>query len=545
VGGTSVTSATDTSPGGPLAEPGRTSVWREPVTLVIVITTALALALRLYQLSRPGYLLGLTEYDDGPYFGSAVRLTHGVLPYRDFVLVQPPGITLLMMPAALLAKITGTAWGMAIGRLLTTLASVAGVVLLGLLVRHRGVFATLVACGILAVFPSSISAAHTVLVEAWLVLFCLLGAVAVFDRDRLAGRRRLIWGGVAFGFAGAVEPWAIVPVLVVIALCLPRVRRAAVFAAGVAAGFLVPVLPFAVLAPRRFYLSVFVAQIGHRASATPVSAWSRFRDMTGMTDITLVKHVVRQVVHIGLGEHLIVTVMVLLLTLLVVGGPVAVHLVTNRPLAPLDWFAAAATVLVIGMFFLPSQFHYHFSAFLAPFLGMAVALPLAGLLAARAAPAGWLPWAVTGVAVVVLVIFAAIQTQAESTVRPYLSPAGLAVGARAILPGSCVATDVQSILILSNRFTSDVPGCSQMVDGIGSDLALSGGLRPQTGAGGVAAVRAVWQQEFSHAGFVWLSSANARRIAWSPALRAYFTSHFTRAVRTGGDVLYRRQRSGG
>jgi hypothetical protein len=251
VGGTSVTSATDTSPGRPVAEPGRTSVWREPATVVIVITTTLALALRLYQLSRPGYLLGLTEYDDGPYFGSAVRLTHGVLPYRNFVLVQPPGITLLMMPAALLAKITGTAWGMAAGRLLTTLASAAGVVLLGLLVRHRGVFATLVASGILAVFPSSIAAAHTVLVEAWLVLFCLLGAVAVFDRDRLAGRRRLIWGGVAFGFAGAVEPWAIVPVVVVIVLCLPRVRGAAVFAAGVAAGFLVPVLPFAALAPRR------------------------------------------------------------------------------------------------------------------------------------------------------------------------------------------------------------------------------------------------------------------------------------------------------
>jgi len=72
----------------------------------------------------------------------------GILPYRDFVFVQPPGITLLMTPAALIAKATGsTAGGMAIGRILTTLASAAGVVLLGLLVRHRGVLATLVACG--------------------------------------------------------------------------------------------------------------------------------------------------------------------------------------------------------------------------------------------------------------------------------------------------------------------------------------------------------------------------------------------------------------
>ena len=53
------------------------------------------------------------------------------------------------------------------------------------------------------------------LLEPWLVLFCLLGALAVFDGDRLAGsRRRLVWGGVAFGFAGAVKVWAILPVLV-------------------------------------------------------------------------------------------------------------------------------------------------------------------------------------------------------------------------------------------------------------------------------------------------------------------------------------------
>ena len=68
------------------------------MTVVIAVATALALALRFYQLSRPFYLLGVNEYDDGPYFGSAVRLLNGALPYRDFYIVQPPGITLLMVP---------------------------------------------------------------------------------------------------------------------------------------------------------------------------------------------------------------------------------------------------------------------------------------------------------------------------------------------------------------------------------------------------------------------------------------------------------------
>src|SRR5262249_47422849 len=162
---------------------------------------------------------------------------------------QPPGITLLMSPAALLARVTGTASGLAIGRILTVVASTAGVTLAGLLVRHRGLLAVALTCGLLAVYPDSVAVAHTVLVEPWLVMFCLLGALAVFDGDRLAtSQRRLIGGGVAFGFAGAIEAWAIVPVLVIFALCLPQVRRAGMFAAGVAAGFLVPVLPFAALA---------------------------------------------------------------------------------------------------------------------------------------------------------------------------------------------------------------------------------------------------------------------------------------------------------
>jgi len=251
--------------------------------MVIIITTLVGFALRLhFQYSRPGFLLGVTEYDDGPYFGSAVRLVHGSMPYRQFVLVQPPGITLLMSPAALLSYWTGTAWGLAIGRILTLLAGTAGVALAGLLVRHRGLLAVLVTCGITAVYSDAVAAAHTVLVEPWLVLFCLAGALAVFDRDRITtSTKRLAWGGVLFGFAGAVEAWAIVPVIVLAALCLPRLKRAAIYAGGVAAGFLIPVLPFALAGPRQFYHSLITAQVGYRAHAARVGVLSRLRDMIG------------------------------------------------------------------------------------------------------------------------------------------------------------------------------------------------------------------------------------------------------------------------
>ena len=89
------------------------------------------------------------------------------------------------------------------------------------------------------------NAAHTVLLEPWLVLFCLLGALAVFDGDQVAAavRRRLAWGGAAFGFAVAIKLWAVLPVLVVVLVLCRRRRAWLPYVAGLAAGFGIPMLP--------------------------------------------------------------------------------------------------------------------------------------------------------------------------------------------------------------------------------------------------------------------------------------------------------------
>ena len=177
--GVMATTASGTSSGD--AAPG----WGTPeVRAAIIGTGAIALALRLWILFSTG-LMSVTQYDDGPYFGSAVRLVHGVLPYRDYAFVQPPGIAELMSPAALESYLSGTAWALVIGRFLSVLAGTAAVVLIGFLVRHRGALAVLLAAGILAIYPISAVSARTVLLEPWLVLFCLAGAVAVFDWDRI------------------------------------------------------------------------------------------------------------------------------------------------------------------------------------------------------------------------------------------------------------------------------------------------------------------------------------------------------------------------
>jgi len=520
------------------------------VAAVIIAASVVGLALRLYQLSRPGYLLGVTEYDDGTDFGSAIRLVHGYLPYRDFIIVQPPGIALLMSPVALLTQGLGTAQAMAVARVVTVLAGAASVPLTGLLVRHRGLLAVTVACGIVAVYPPSIQSAHTVLLEPWLVLFCLAGAVAVFDGDRLTGStRRLAWGGAAFGFAGAVKVWAVLPVAVILLLSagkLPRARQprqAASFLAGAAAGFVIPVLPFVIAAPGTFYDSVIVAQL-IRVDKVRTPLAFRLHEMTGLTGVA----------HLGLAVLIIISVA---LVAAVAGcGLLASRMTGQRPPA-LEWFALGTSVLVVAAFVWPSDFYYHYAGFLAPFLALAIAVPVSRLVAAAgrraaAGPSGgrWvaaqrLPRAAVAVAGVAIIIMAVAQFGGEAGSGagspPALSQASVAAARRIIPPGACVLADQVSYAIAADRFVSRVPGCSPMVDSVGTDYSLSGGRNAASGAARSAAVRAAWLAALRPAQYVWLSALAGKRVPLrAPQVATYFNDTFT-PVPGGPPGLYIRK----
>jgi Glycosyltransferase family 87 len=530
------TTASGTSPGDAAAPRS----WGTPgVRAAIISTSLIALALRLWILFVPG-LMSVTQYDDGPYFGSAVRLIHGVLPYRDYAFVQPPGITELMSPAALESYLGGTAWALVIARFLCVFAGTAAVVLAGFLVRHRGALAVMLTGGIIAIYPAAATSARTVLLEPWLVLFCLAGAVAVFDGDRLTSRtRRLLWGGVAFGFGGAIKVWAIVPVLVIVVLCLPQVRRAAVFAGGVAAGFLIPVLPFVIASPSRFYDDVVVAQLARVGTRT--AAWKRFNSMLGTPKVL---------------SPTTVVVLAITVVVVIIAAHIAASLVTRRPPAPLDWFALVSAALIVVMFVWPPYFAAHYTAFLGPFLALSLALPVArlaeGLTARRATgdqpgapdrPAARpaTPWLATaGLIVLGLAVLAGAAAQAPPThsMARFDTPA---VSLRMVPKGSCVLTDSAVYLLIADRFTSAVPGCSQMVDSLGTDLALGDGRRPGSGAGRVPAVSAAWHQAFGTAEWVLLTSKSSVRIPWNPALLAYFHSNFRLAGHANNSTLYVRR----
>lgn len=512
----------------------------------IIGLTVLALALRVFMITRSGYLTGVTEYDDGAYVGGAIRLLQGRLPFRDFAFVQPPGILLLMLPVALLTKITTTTHALAASRILTALASAACVPLAGLLVRHRGTLVTVMTCGILAVYPDDITTAHSLILEPWMNLLALAGAALAFREGRLAPPRRLLWAGVAIGAAGSVKFWAAVPAVVLLLGCLlvgrvsgraPVSGRTVRYLAGLVIGFGVPTLPFALAAPLRFVRSTMLDQASRAGTYVPRSM--RLAHVTGLIDFLDSRG------HLTLraGTH----------SLFASGGAaatpgtsagwppyaafaLAVALIAagywlrpGRP-SPLEMFALAVAVIATGAVVFYSAFFYHYPDFGAPWVAIAAGGAFGAFRGARVRRA------VTGTACAGLVLLAAFQA------REINDLAALDIyHQQAVIPaGACVVTDQVSVTIAANRFTAARPGCPDMVDSLAETLVLSKGVSVQGGAARMDHVVAAWQSILARGDYVWLTPNNYRRVPWTPGLRAWFRANFVKLHARGLGTVYRR-----
>jgi hypothetical protein len=397
------------------------------VTLTIAVTTGIALLLRLYLLARPHYLLGITGYDDGVDFGSALRLIGGSLPYRDYVFVQPPGITVLMAPVALLAKVVGTDSGLAVARVLTVLVGAAGVTLVGLVVRHRGALAVALASGMFAVAPDAILSSHSVLLEPWLVLFCFGGVLALFDGDRLTeSRRRAVLGGGLLGFACLLKLWAILPAIVIAVqfAAITDRRRIAAYLGGLFAVPAAVLLPFVGAAPGAFVRDVVANELV-RGDVSRAPLIARLVSFTEIRDLNP-------------STAMIVAVTVALVLLIGV-CVVAASALTRRFPPPLECFAIASTAIVVAAFLWPVDYYSHYAGFLEPFLACAVALPVARLwrsVAVRTPPGGG-----------ALLLDSAARASswlgdARSRVGPFVAslrwPVGVFLGSRGLLLGMAV-----------------------------------------------------------------------------------------------------------
>ena len=358
--------------------------WRDPASLVVVATALVAAGLQVFVLTRPHELLAGWS-DISIYLGAAIRLVHGALPYRDFALLQPPGLVLLLSPFGLFSLAVGSRVALMALTACTPLLAAADVALVGRLIAHRGWRAALVACGSMAVYPATYLALQDSLVEPLMCLFCLLGAVLVFERDGLSGRRRLALGGAAFGFAASVLIASALPVLVVAALCASRLRRRLLpFLGGVAAGFLIPAAPFFAAAPAAFLHDTVVTQLERvpLAGRTPVA--------TRLMDMTFAVY----------GGRVAGAVAALAL----IAGVILVGLaVGRRRLTALDGFAIGGTLTLGVAQFAISDYFVHFPAMLVPYPALLLGIAVARL------RWGWTQQLVAAVAVVALAGLAVAQ----------------------------------------------------------------------------------------------------------------------------------------
>ena len=147
----------------------------------------LAFLIRLVPVLRGGGLYSLIDYDDGVYFGSAVALVHGRIPYRDFLLLHPPGILYVLVPFAALGGIVGDATAFAAARfgfmVLGALNTGLVVLLASRLGRRAAVFAGL----LYAVWQVAANVERTTWLIAPQNFLLLLALLALADRS---GRHR-------------------------------------------------------------------------------------------------------------------------------------------------------------------------------------------------------------------------------------------------------------------------------------------------------------------------------------------------------------------
>lgn len=248
---------------------------------------ALAFAVRLVAILRGGGLFGRIGYDGSVYYASASALTHGLLPYRDFLLLHPPGIALALVPFAALGRLIGDADGYALARLAWFGLGGVSAALVFAVVRSRGLWPAVAAAVAYAVFVPAVTSEHTTSLEA-VGSVCLLGAIALLTRGRdlrSGPVGPLLAAGALVGFSTGTKIWGVAVVLALVAWTAHRagLRRAALVLVGAVGATVVVCLPFFLAAPAPMWRMVVVDQLGRRR--VPGGLPGRLVDIAGLSEL--------------------------------------------------------------------------------------------------------------------------------------------------------------------------------------------------------------------------------------------------------------------
>lgn len=255
---------------------------------------AVAFALRLgFVLASQGGITGNFGYDPSVYYSAADALIHGRVPYRDFVLLHPPGLILVLSPFAFIGRLTTDETGFVAANTAVSLIGSANAALVVLVARRIGFrwLGALLGSAFYAVWYGTVTSELSARLEP-LGTFAFLCGLLVLLPPHTATRRRTVLAGVGFGAAMCVKIWWVVPALIVAGWLLrTRDSRRPIshFAGGVVVALVAVDGPFFVLAPRAMFRMVVADQLGrNRANPSdPVHRLAAFSSLQSLVPQTL------------------------------------------------------------------------------------------------------------------------------------------------------------------------------------------------------------------------------------------------------------------
>ncbi len=504
---------------------------------VSLIGAVVSLILGFAKVLSPNTLFGEPgtnlAYDQGVYFGAALRITKGALPYRDFTLVHPPGILALLQPEALVGRFIGTGAGLALAQIVTVFVVAANAFLAGYLVRSSGRTASLVGSLALSLWPFAVHVDALVELEPYLVLFTFLGLLFVTSAKKATLNRSLFLGGLALGVAMSVKVWGFYPFIGLGLVLIFQHRKAALaYFFGTASAMAIFWLPPLILSPSAFLHDVVISQL-HRQGfigTSPTPLVSRFLTTAGLGDIFYGSLISTSVV------------LVTLLFSIFLLGLVLTFGLRGKNRSSTEW-AILATCMTTALGVLTmhapnytSHYAYVPAAALAPLLGFLVAKVVQRLNQTLIGESlGQLPtrFLAGGVALLVLgvgVFFFVPQIQRVNAAE-YASSFRVVSDLKDAIPeNSCAVSDFPNDLIASDRYLSSKPNCSILTDPFGMYLANDFGNQPHVFSPEhpiSPAFSAKWQKELSRIDVLVESVPFSSYFPWDPQIMEWFAKHFT------------------
>jgi hypothetical protein len=389
---------------------------------------------------------GALDYDASVYYAAADALVHGRLPYRDFVLVHPPVVALVLAPFAALGRFAGDHTGFVLACLAMVMIGAANALLVTRLARRLGAspVAAFLGGAWYAVWPGATASEYACRLEPIGNLFVLLALLRCLrGADGAAARRgNLVLGGVAAALAVSTKIWWAVAALVFAVFVGVRARaQARWYLAGMLAAIAVVDVPFFVAAPRAMLRMIFLDQVS-RGQNHPLDY--RLGYLSGISH--LVPHPGHGLV---LGAAVITTVAVVAL------GVAAVMC------RGAGWLIGALLLAELVVILVAPSYFVTYDDFLAPASALALALVARHLRRSRSAV--WLPRGAGHVAVALLatavVVAATVRTPQLAVRYP-----GRAL-AKGLSSARCVASDSPMALIMLDALSRDLArGCPVEVD---------------------------------------------------------------------------------